>query len=250
VTHELTNHGDTLNNTFERLSLVVRKTSNGVILMDASGVIEWVNESFLRTTGFEFVDVVGRGFLSIIPSQGFDGRVAHRIEIDAAISQLNTESAAILTLRDATLALQRSLAEVRLMARGLLPPHLTQGLSVALGSMAAHMSIPDRLAVHFVDDFRADVADEIAEQIYRIAQEAVTNAARHGEATEVNVRLSATKRGIALRIADNGRGFPPNVCGAGTGILTMRYRAELLNGHISFETNGALGTIVCCVAPV
>ena len=81
--------------------------------------------------------------------------------------------------------------------------------------------------------------------LYRIAQEAVSNALRHGRARGIHVRLATTRAGITLRIRDNGRGIRV-VTGKrnGMGIRIMQHRAELMGGTLSVEPAPESGTDV------
>lgn len=84
---------------------------------------------------------------------------------------------------------------------------------------------------------------------YRVIQEALTNVARHAQATEVRVRLVLEPHEIHLEVEDNGRGFDPaapRVAGApgGRGLVGMRERVELLGGTIRIDTRPGAGTRV------
>jgi len=91
---------------------------------------------------------------------------------------------------------------------------------------------------------------------FRIVQEAVNNALRHGEAQQVTIRLSRTDPRIVLRIQDDGVGFSaPSVlaestAGAGFGICSMQERAELLGGTFSITSEPDVGTLVEAVIPL
>ncbi len=89
-------------------------------------------------------------------------------------------------------------------------------------------------------------------QLYRIAQEAVNNAVRHGEADEIY--LSLTRRGelIELRVVDDGCGIQEKSLAGmkGMGLRTMSYRAEASGGSLQVRRRVPLGTEVCCVVPV
>jgi signal transduction histidine kinase len=74
--------------------------------------------------------------------------------------------------------------------------------------------------------------------LFRITQEALTNIARHAEATEAWVSLRANRGTVSLEISDNGRGLRPVVAGAGNaslGIVGMRARARQLGGELTIE---------------
>jgi PAS domain S-box-containing protein len=142
----------------------------------------------------------------------------------------------------------QSIETARSLARGLLPVRAeTGGLAAALRGLAARSDDMHGLDV----SFRAEVCPAFeptetnASHLYRIAQEALTNAARHGQATRVDIFLSVTAEGFSLRIADNGRGFPlAAASSAGMGLKIMRYRADMIDATFSIGVNKPHGTIV------
>jgi signal transduction histidine kinase len=95
------------------------------------------------------------------------------------------------------------------------------------------------------------LAPAVATHLYRIAQEAVSNAIKHGKAGGVVIQLGRSGRRITLRILDNGRGFaktPRNQ--KGMGLRIMQYRADMIGGLLSVEKSPAGGTVVVCSVPI
>ena len=91
--------------------------------------------------------------------------------------------------------------------------------------------------------------------LFRIAQEALTNAARHADATTVRVRLTIGAETVALSVKDDGRGFDPEQCPAvdgrdGFGLTGMRERARLLGGALTLESAPGVGTRVEATVPL
>jgi signal transduction histidine kinase len=83
--------------------------------------------------------------------------------------------------------------------------------------------------------------------LYRIVQEAVTNALKHSRATHVKIHFQVKNGDFHLIVADNGRGFPPRAKAAqGQGIPIMTYRAESIGAVLQIKSTRAQGTIVCC----
>ncbi|MBO6574215.1 MAG: PAS domain S-box protein [Rhodothermales bacterium] len=85
-------------------------------------------------------------------------------------------------------------------------------------------------------------------QLLRIAQEAMTNAVRHGRAGQIEVRLLNDGGRVCLDIADNGSGMPETTS-SGLGIAMMRHRAAVLGGTLSVTSNEQGGVTVSCVLP-
>ena len=92
------------------------------------------------------------------------------------------------------------------------------------------------------------VGEEAAVQLYRIAQEAATNAAKHGKAKGIVLRLSARREGLLLSIRDTGRGLPPEKRDSGgLGLDIMRYRAGVIGAAFWIESQAGKGTTVNCL---
>ena len=148
--------------------------------------------------------------------------------------------------------LDTALALTRSLARGLQPvmPE-PRGLMVALTEIAERSSELFKLRCRLTCRRPVQVHDpDIATHLYRIAQEAVTNAARHGHAKHILILLSASKKNLMLSVNDDGSGFPePAHKHAGMGIRTMKYRAEALGGSLIFSNRPQGGTSVVCTIP-
>jgi signal transduction histidine kinase len=84
-----------------------------------------------------------------------------------------------------------------------------------------------------------------ASHVYRIAQEALTNAARHGGATLVDIFLAATATAFSLRISDNGEGFARAAePSTGMGLKIMKYRADMIGAKFEIEPNQPHGAVI------
>jgi signal transduction histidine kinase len=138
----------------------------------------------------------------------------------------------------------------RTLARGLHPIDLTgEGFIDALRQLAATMTEGFRTTCVFESDTPVEITEPVvATHLYRIAQEAVTNAIKHSRAKEVVVRLDAETDGLTLTISDDGVGMPAKMP-AGMGLRTMAYRASVIGA--SFNIGGPLshGTRVTCKLP-
>lgn len=88
----------------------------------------------------------------------------------------------------------------------------------------------------------------VASHLYRIAQEAITNATKHSSASQVIVRLRKTSNDSVLEILDDGIGFPvSSQPGRGRGLNIIKHRARLINATLTVETSPGRGTTVRCV---
>jgi signal transduction histidine kinase len=86
-----------------------------------------------------------------------------------------------------------------------------------------------------------------ATHLYRIAQEAVNNAVRHGAADHVKISLAAGDEQIRLQIRDDGTGFEEDdITDAGMGVHIMNYRARIIGGTLDLNSTLGEGTVVTC----
>jgi len=142
----------------------------------------------------------------------------------------------------------QSIETARSLARGILPVRTDSGgLEFALRALAARSRDTYGLEVNF----RAEVWPELtlnetsASHLYRIAQEALTNAARHGHATLVDILLLVTQRSFLLRITDNGVGIDKfTTFATGMGLKIMKYRAGMIGAKFDIAANLPRGTVV------
>lgn len=87
----------------------------------------------------------------------------------------------------------------------------------------------------------------MAENLYRIAQEAVTNAAKHGQPEHISVRLKATRGRLVLQVIDDGTGIDDRARESpGSGLRNMRYRAGLVGADLRIERAETGGSVVEC----
>jgi PAS domain S-box-containing protein len=142
--------------------------------------------------------------------------------------------------------------EARRLSRGLSPVTLeADGLTLALEELAISTTklfhIPCRLRCAAP----VLIADHIAAiHLFRIAQEAVNNAVRHGKPQRIEVGLQRNRAGLVLTVTDDGRGLPSHIpSGCGMGLHVMRYRADMVGGTIRFERGPKRGTTVTCLMP-
>jgi signal transduction histidine kinase len=90
-----------------------------------------------------------------------------------------------------------------------------------------------------------------ATHLYRIAQEAVSNAIRHGNAKRIVIALSEQKGRVILTVEDDGVGLPEGwQKGQGLGTRIMAHRAEMIGGDFAIDLNPTGGTLVRCSFPV
>src|SRR5439155_1333670 len=139
-------------------------------------------------------------------------------------------------------AAERALDESR-SAIAALSRNIDDPLDVALAQAAEDVAARTGARVHFDLEPGITVEPELREDLARIVREAVSNAARHGEAKTVTVALSNSSEAIRLRISDDGEGFDPDAPRRrGFGLTSMRERAEARGGRISVTPTPGEGT--------
>jgi len=137
----------------------------------------------------------------------------------------------------------------RNLARGLSPLQLeSDGLEVALESLAATAADQFKIRCQFVCE-TVDLLNDLAAatHLYRIAQEAISNAVRHGKAKSVTLTLTGSSDAATLRIEDDGVGLPEfSPRREGMGLRIMAHRAAILGGQFSIHRRLSGGTIAEC----
>jgi len=144
----------------------------------------------------------------------------------------------------------QAMRELLSLARQLRPTALDDlGLVAAIGGQVDQIAQGGIEATHSEEGDFADLGDDVQLVIYRVAQEALSNAARHSGAKRVAVNLSRSERDVALAVADDGRGFAFDQSEAGLGIAGMRERALLIGGELTIESRPEHGTTVRLAVP-
>ena len=142
-------------------------------------------------------------------------------------------------------AVRRSLEDVRRIARELRPETLDHlGLQSAMRSLCIATASQARLrVVPQIDLAGIEPSDEVELAVYRVAQESLTNVARHANATRVDLSLTAVDGGLRLIVRDDGSGLAARA-EEGAGITGMRERALLIGGRLTISSAPGRGTEV------
>lgn len=145
----------------------------------------------------------------------------------------------------------RAVSRVRALARGLDPVGLDrEGLSAALRELAEHVHAVYGLDVEVHCDGDVDPGSEaVGTHLYRIAQEAMSNAAKHARARSLHLELRRHDDALVLKVADDGEGFTAGDQPAGMGLRTMRHRSHAVGGVLHIDSRPGQGTRVTCSVP-
>jgi len=149
--------------------------------------------------------------------------------------------------------IEHSLEQIRRLARGVMPVELAlDGLMSALRQLAAGVGPVHGIPCRFDCPAPVLIAEhQTASQLYRIAQEAVTNALKHAHATGIVITLLSTAEGVLLKIADNGVGPPAALdhLPGGSGLRIMRYRAAALAATLTMKKADPRGMEITLLLP-
>jgi two-component system sensor histidine kinase UhpB len=141
--------------------------------------------------------------------------------------------------------------EVRRIVRQLRPEALEDlGLQSALAALATAFSEHARVPIERRLEPGPPLSEEHELVVYRVAQEALTNVARHANASKVELRLERVDERIILTVRDDGRGLPSHALRSSHGILGMRERAMLIGAQFTITTPPGGGTEVRLSLPL
>jgi PAS domain S-box-containing protein len=146
----------------------------------------------------------------------------------------------------------KAISQIRDAAKMLSPIDIkTVGFAGALKALVSSTEAMLGVRCQFLHDKSVSIKNPIEEkQIYRIIQEAITNAVKHGKAKNISIKLLSTKIGTVISVKNDGRNFPkfpPRR--KGLGLKIMKYRAELIGGSLDIRKGDKGGTVVTCTLP-
>jgi signal transduction histidine kinase len=155
---------------------------------------------------------------------------------------------------DAAVALcSDALEDTRALSRLLRPPILDDlGLEPALRALARSLAESSGLAIEVEIEPLPELEGDLQTLVFRVAQEALNNAAKHAQAKQVLLRLIARAGILQLQVADDGRGTDPDAMlrSGGSGLGGMRERLRLYGGRLELHSAPGEGTRLRAVIPV
>jgi len=191
-------------------------------------------------------------------------RIAHELHDEAgqllaavhiALDNLSHAADMAGALREIHALLDRVEAQLRRLSRELRPTILDDlGLGPALEWLAQGMGERSGIPIH-VDAALPRLAGQLETAAYRIAQEGITNAVRHGQPTQITLSMRAAGGGVELEVRDDGRGFDAAATlerrgDRGLGLLGIRERAESLGGTLQIDSQPGAGTRLTVRLPI
>ena len=155
-------------------------------------------------------------------------------------------------LAEVILHVNRTIQISRDVAHGLSPIQIERGsLGAALARLAVDLSSRLRTTVNCrVDIGTLEVELPVADYLYRSAREAISNAMRHGGATDIDIDLAIRSELLVLSITDNGTGMDVSTGGSGLGLRMIMHRARLIGATVKIEPTASRGTAISIAVPL
>lgn len=145
--------------------------------------------------------------------------------------------------------INEGISQARHLARGLYPVRLEMdGLASALEELAATVEARSHINCRVSSEEKVLVDDQVAaNNLFRIAQEAVNNAVKHGHCKNISIGLGAVDEEVILSVKDDGVGFPDQLeSNPGMGLHIMNYRALMIGAALDIRRSVGGGTVVLC----
>lgn len=203
--------------------------------------IQEISEREQRRLGQDLHDGLGQSmtgiaFLAKVLQQKLQAKAAEEAEAAGNIASLINEA----------------LAQTRRLSRGLCPVVLdSNDIEAALGQLAENLRTLFSVSCELQCEPEIKITDNaVAVHLYRIAQEAATNAIKHGRAKKIGLSLTSTKSRLILKVTDDGCGLPPAIHkGKGMGLRVMQHRAHMIGANIALRPSKERGVTVICSLP-
>ena len=200
--------------------------------------IQEISEREQRRLGQDLHDGLGQMLTGI----NFLAKVLQQKLAAKKLEEAN-ECASIVSL------INQALSQCRELARGLCPVVLENNdIHAALQQLSDNLEKIFKVNCPVICDPEIKIEENpVAVHLYRIAQEATTNALKHGKAKNIHVSLVQTKGSIILRVKDDGLGMPKEAFkNKGMGLRVMQHRARMINATLEMEPVKPTGTMITC----
>ena len=211
-------------------------------LRDLAIHLETAREEERKDIAFEIHDELGYALTAI------------KLDLAWLMTKIGQEEAFMERMKAMTELVEMTINKVRSISSALRPSILDHfGLSAAIEWQAKEFQKRSSVRCK-VDFYPKDIrlGDQISTTVFRIFQEALTNIARHAEATRVDVSLSKTKTEILLIVKDNGKGISKDELNSkkSLGLVGIREKAHALGGEVEISGSKGAGTKVLLVVPL
>ena len=201
-----------------------------------------ISERERRRVGRDLHDSLGQ----LLTGTALAGQVLHERLAARGLGEAD-DAARVVAL------VEEAIEQTRSLSRGLDPVELEGGgLDQGLRELAMTTSAHPNVRCEYLCPAPIAIRDQAtAAHLYRISQEAITNAIRHGHASHIALRLESLGAGVRLVVDDDGSGLPPpDRRGPGMGLRIMAHRAAMMNGTLEVRARPGGGSTVVCELPV
>jgi len=182
------------------------------------------------------------------------GQLLTALKMDVSLLKMRLSAPDLLSkVAEMLYLVDQTIWMVRNVANHLRPAALNFGLASALEWLAADFARRNGIPCQFcMNGCEQELAEAHATAVFRVAQESLTNVARHAKATRVYVTLTYGERGFDLHVADNGCGFDPAATSNGYsyGLLSMSERSRLIGTSLRIDSASGTGTVVSVSVPL
>lgn len=212
-------------------------------MRDASSRAIQLNEQFLRKIGADLHDG---------PAQSIGYAVMSLDKVNKDDSNSDIFNQQYHSVKD---ALTYSIEEIRTIAAGLVLPQIEK-LSLpdsVIKVINLHVKKSDMKVEHFFQRVPDEVPIPVKICVYRLVQESLNNAERHGQAKKCRVTIKQEESELIVQIKDNGKGFssePSDNGGDHLGIFGLRDRIESLGGNFKINSQHAVGSTIIARIPI
>jgi signal transduction histidine kinase len=180
-------------------------------------------------------------------------RFSHELhdELGGSLTAIKTNLTNDGPVEDSLKLIDDAIANVRTLSQLLRPTILDDfGLDAGIRWLAERFSERTHIEVDYRSQFEARLADETETHLFRIVQEALTNVARHANASHVSIFLRPENGNIRLTLSDNGRGLADTPNHTGMGLTGMRARARSSGGDCTVTSTAGGGVTIDVTAPI
>ena len=178
--------------------------------------------------------------------------VAILMKLQALGKDFNKGTLNLTSLQMVASLLDQTIKETRDMAHGFYPVELeANSLMLSLNQLAENIEKAFSVSCKFLCPYPILIQDNnVATHLYRIAQEAISNAIKHGQAKQIEISLKIESDRFILSVVDDGKGLSEEVQPGGIGLMIMRYRTRMIEGEFTIKPNQFKGTWLSCSVPI
>lgn len=233
----------------------------GLVAILAAGFTVYIINRMFRRLGWQAAELAALSSRTMSDQEETASRLSREMHdhfgqtlsaIEAnLVSMKNARTFHLGRLEDCLGLVKDAVENVREVSQLLRPPILDDfGLNDSLRSLSENWAERTGKEVRYISSFSGRLDRSVETQVFRIAQEALTNVARHSGATQVTIELVRQGDALRLTIFDNGKGMSVTKATSGTGLVGMRARARAVGGSMSVDSTPGNGVKISAEFPL